>query len=129
MENVLKGDLRTDRSKECIFIVSGCRNFIFLLNTNLWSLCGFNASTGLPKKISGYVTEILTFASNSVFKHVQSLLGNSGFVSVILLNLSKVYDSLSHHLLVANLEAHSFQKGKFIILSNWSKTMYHIRLS
>lgn len=52
-----------------------------------------------------------TFASNAVLKHIQRSLGNSGFMSAILISLSKVYDSLPHYLFTVNLVSHSFQNS------------------
>ena len=52
LENVLQRNLRTDRTRECIFRVSGGTNFENFSAQRQPSchLRGFDVSTGLPKK-------------------------------------------------------------------------------
>ena len=60
LENVLQGNLRIDRAKECIFGASEGTNFenFSTQSQPWWPLHGFNVCTGLPKKNSGFVTEL-----------------------------------------------------------------------
>ena len=67
MENILQRNPRTDRASECIFKLSGGKNFenFSAQHQPRWCLHGFDVCTGLPKKLWIHQWLVLSSSSNS----------------------------------------------------------------
>ena len=83
-------------------------------------LCGFR---------KGHSTQHALF---KLFQSWQKELDNGGFVSTILIDLSKAYDSIPHQLLIAKLKFYGIEKGSLrlllivLLIENKGRKLVHL---
>ena len=76
--------------------------------------------TRLSKFLCGYRKGYSTqYALMRLIENWKRILDDQGFAGVILLDLSKAFDTINHELLIAKLHAYGFQKEALLLISSY----------
>ena len=92
----------------------------------------------MQKQINGYINNFLSTYSCGyrkgfstqlplllIEKRIKRALDNKGFGGAVLMNLSKAFNTINHDLLIAKLDAYSFNKGSVKLLFSYLNNKWH----